>query len=455
MIDYQAVCDQQKKNYDVIVAGGGTAGWTAALAAARNGKRVLVVERKGYLGGALSSGLLVLGFHDSDSNQIVKGYAQEFLDRVQQYNGCEGHHLSDMWHNSMSPLNSPVVKQVIIEMLVEAGVEILMYAQITDVIMDGNVIKGLKVQKKSESQLYFAKTVIDATGDGIVSYFAGARILNTLENLQPPTLLFRMENVDMGKMREFIVANPDSFVNWRMKPGKEKTEEFLRTTQLFFLMPELIEQFPFVGEYAPIIDRIMLLAVPHANAIVVNMLRSKHVDCTSSESMTAATIHQYQNMIALFEFLRKHVPGCEKAYLADSEPEIQIRESRRIEGEYILSEQDIYAGRRFEDSIAVGGYMIDVHTNDSHCACEYTGQSYGIPYKTMIPKGIENLLVAGRCISGTKAASGSYRVMATCMAVGQAAGTACALACEKEVPPRVIDVKELRAMLVRENAVID
>ncbi len=443
--------------YDVIVVGAGTAGWIAALAAARQNKKVLVIERKGYLGGALSSGLLILGFYDMKKRKVVEGYAEEFVERMKENDGCDGCFFTDMWHVSGVPLNGAVVKPTVTSMLLEAGVEVRMFSQVVDVIMEGKRIKGVLVQNKSEREIYLGRSVIDASGDATVACLAGVS-MQPVEDFQPPTLLFRLDNVSLDELDEFLVKNPEVFYGKRFIPGRKITEDFYRNREIYLVFEDLIGEVGFEGDWMPYIDRFMFMPVPGTGrkSVVVNTLRGLFTDGRSSKSLTEATLQLYRNMLRLAGFFKEKIPGFSQCYLADSDPEIQLRETRRIVGEYTLKAEDIYEGTIFDDSVGLGCYYIDVHSSkDKLNACKLTDKAYGLPYRALLPGDVDGLLVAGRCISGTKEAAGSFRVMATCMAIGQAAGTAAALAVDTGVDPRYLNVKQLQETLRQERAILE
>jgi hypothetical protein len=200
----------------------------------------------------------------------------------------------------------------------------------------------------------------------------------------------------------------------------------------------------------------MFTVMPGTRGVIVNMLRAHRVDCNSSMSLSQATGLLYRNALNLVDGFRDLIPGFKDAYLCDCEPELQIRESRRILGEYTMQLEDVMTGTGFADSIAVGGYFIDIHSaTDAHGTWVRTDKGYGIPYRTMLPVQVENLLVTGRCISGTGQASASYRVMATCMALGQAAGAAASLCADRGCLPRGLDVDLLRKKLLEQDAIVD
>lgn len=456
LTDREAACDAKTKHYDVIIAGGGTAGWVAALSAARMNRKVLMIEKKGYLGGTLASGLPIHGFFDGHQRQVVKGIAHEFIERLAAAGQSTGYHYTDLWFNAFVVMNSAAVKPVIFDMLHEADVDLLLFSQIIGCHRHGQFIKSVVVQNKSEQEVIAGDVFIDATGDAWLASLAGAEMQRMPEHTQPPSLVLRIENVDVGRLRTYLCEHPENYLSYRLRPGKQLTKDFIENTQFFFTFPDKVRKLEYKGNYSPFIDRFMFTTMPNTNGVIVNMLRAHQVDCTSSHSLTRASIEMYRNVLHLIEGFKTHIPGFENCYLCDCEPEIQVRETRRIDGEYTLSFDDVMQGAAFTDSIAVGGYFIDIHSpTDAHGTWVRTDKGYGIPYRTMLPKRLENLLVTGRCISGTREASASYRVMATCMALGQAAGTAAALSLKEGCSFRSINVNLLRDILRDQEAVVE
>jgi hypothetical protein len=422
------------RSYDVVVAGGGTAGGAAAL--------------------ALASGLPIHGFFDASHTQVVAGFAQELVERLGDMNGACGFVHTDLWFAKYVVTNPAVLKAAIFDMLVEAGVEILLYAQVVDVLRDGEVVQGVVVQKKTGRGVLLGRAFVDASGDAALCELAGAPML-AVDRMQPPSLVFRIENVDVPALRAHLVDHPEVYMQGRMLPGRSITKDFLETTRFFYVFQDLIGKVPFKGDYSPFINRFMFTSTPDDRGIVVNMLRAHHVDGCRSESLTRATIELYRNLVPLVEFFRSDLPGFSRCSLCDSEPELQLRETRRIVGDYMLRGEDVIEGRFPEDTIAVGGYFIDIHNpNDSSGTWKLLEKPYGIPYRSLIPQELSNVLVAGRCICGDKEAAASYRVMATCMAVGQAAGSAAALAAQDGGLVRKVPVRGLRERLRRGKAIL-
>ena len=447
------------REYDVFVAGGGVAGWAAAVSASRNGARTLLVERRSYLGGCLGAGLTILGFHNLQGQQVVHGVADELVDRLVEAGASQGYELLETWANSLVAVDPVHTKGILLDVALEAGVELLLHAEVVDAVKEGESLRAVVIQEKSGKETLRSRTFIDATGDAYLSLLAGAQIQKGREpdgEMQAPTLLFRLCNVDMRRLRDHLIAHPEDYVDWRMKPGKRVTTDMLEHISLFLIMPGALEEAAARGEYTPLIDRVMFTTIPNSKDVLVNMLRGHKIDGTRSESLTDAIVQLRRNLPSLVAFFRNYVPGFEEAYAAEAEPDVLLRETRRIVGDYVLDKEDIMNARQFADSIALGSYYIDVHNPaDAGSSCVLSGTTYGVPYRCLLPKKAEGLLVAGRCISGSHEAAGSFRVMATCMAVGQAAGTAAALAAAEGIAPRALDVNKIRARLTQQGATLE
>ena len=442
-------------DYDVIVVGGGTAGWVAALTAARSGSKVLLVERKGYPGGVLATGLPIHGFFDSSQHKVVSGYADELIQVLQTKGESLGHHLTDLWFGGFACYNPAALPHTVMELLMAAGVHMLFFAQVTGVLHRDSRVDGVVVQEKSRRTVYSAPVIVDASGDAIVPFLAGAP-MQMSDVRQPPTLVIRLQGVDIPRLRAHLKDTPGAYVDWRMNPGKKITNEFLDYTQFFYLHPELVEQIVSRGPFNPIINRFMFTVTPDGTGVVINMLRARHVDGRDSKELTNASVQLNYNIEPLVRGFRQLLPGFENCFLCGGEMEIQLRETMRITGRYTMTLEDVMEQRAFDDSIALGGYFIDIHSPEDNAGdWRRTEGHYGIPYRSLLPVDVHGVVCAGRCISGTKEAAASYRVMATCMAMGQAAGNAAHLSAARGVLLHEIPSGDIQALLREQNALFE
>ena len=437
-----------RSEVDVLVVGGGPSGIMAARAAAGNGLKVMLLESRGYLGGNLTIGLPILAFLDVNGKQCVKGYAQDFIDTLAARGAASGHKRCAL-HMSLTIIDPEEAKNVALEMMKESGVVVLMYVFVADVIKDGNEVKGVVIESKNGREAILARTIIDCTGDGDVAARAGAIVHKGDEDggMQPPTLMYSMRGVDVEALRNAIVEHHDEFDMDRMPPEQFKEGKFITVG-----LRNQIKKAEEAGIKIPVARTILITGL-NPDEIWVNMTRVNGVDSTLPESYTMGEIEARGQIKQVNEYLKRFVPGFENAWMDKVAPFMGIRESRQIGCEYMLTGEDILESRRFDDCIAVAGYPVDIHHSvGPDCTMLFAQDNYDIPYRCLLPVGLHNLLVSGRCAGYTHEAMASARVMSTCMAVGQAAGTAARLALLQGVEPSKVDVGSVRKELLRQGA---
>lgn len=425
--------------YDVVVAGAGPAGVVAALAAARNGATTLIVEQTNALGGMMTTGLhhhlCVWRSAENGPRRIVAGIAKELTDRLTaQGDGEEVGGNYDYEPEAM--------KRLLDDMMEEAGVAILYYTFVAGAIVestpDGHrAVKGLIVQNKSGRTAILAKQVVDCTGDADVAAQAGAGFDLGRESdglCQPTTLMFRIGGVDWPRMQEYRKSDP------RLVLFCQKAIERKLMTPFQTIVMGL---WYFKGR---------------PNYLGINFTNMARVNPTRAEEQTAATIEGRRQAKMLVDGFRALIPGLENCCILDTAPYLGVRETRRIRGLETLTIDDVVGTRKSAAGIAKGSFYVDIHSPDQ------TGlfkprwlpkdSYYDIPYGCIVPMDVDNLTVAGRCISATHEALGSTRVMYQCMALGQAAGTAAALCASAGTTPREAEVEELRERLTAQGALV-
>ena len=438
-----------RNEVDVLVVGGGPSGIMAAMAAAEDGAKVMLIESRSFVGGNMTIGLPILGFLGQKGNQIIKGLPQKYIDRLKAVQGASEHRPCPL-HMSLTLVEPEAVKTVALQMLIDAKVDILFYSFCAGVVMEGDELKGIIVESKAGREVILAKVIVDCSGDADVAFRAGVpcEFGNEQGGVQPPTLMFSLGNVDTEKLRLSIAEEPRTYLTDFIP-----AEYFGQNNQFVLVgMRNLIKKAQDEGLDLPT-ERTILITGLRKGEVWVNMTRVNGVNGTDPASLTEGEIRGRRQIEDIQRYLINYVPGFENAYFLRTAPFLGIRETRRIQGLYTMDRDDIMSCRHFEDAIAVASYPLDIHHPvGGGCTLEWCGDCYDIPYRSLIPKKIKNLIVAGRAISTTHEAMSAIRVMAPCMAMGEAAGRAAKMAVRENLQPADIDVKKLQKELLEKGA---
>ena len=414
------------KKYDVAVIGGGFAGVAAAIAAARGGAKVIIVEKSNALGGAATNCLVNPFMPDKtkingENVALSAGIFKELHEKLEKRGAMRGESFLE-----------EELKYVMSETVAEAGIAILYHAYIFKANKNGDRISSVSVATKQGEMKIEADYFIDATGDAQLAFLSDCPTILGREpdNLcQPMTLCFRVGNADVEK---FYASKP------KLAEAHKKALE--------------------AGELINPRENVLVFKTPIHNVLHFNTTRVVKKDPTNPEDVTEAELLARRQVCEIYDFMKKHADGLEDSFLMMTAAEIGVRESRMIIGEYVLTEADCRAFTKFEDGIAACNYDIDIHNPEGSGTSHYyfpEGEFYTIPYRSLIPKEMKNMLVAGRCISSDHGAQASYRIMPTVCCIGEAAGSAIAMAVKNGCDVRAVNTNELRETLKANGAFID
>ena len=440
------------QDYDILVAGAGASGMCAAIAAAREGKRVLLVEKGGMLGGSNTQSLVcpLMGFH-AGGRQAVRGLAQEIVDRLARRGGTLGHIPDPLGVTAtITPIEPEILKQVYFEMLrEEKNITLLLHTLITGAAVEQGRLAQVEAAHKGGKALFRAGVMIDATGDGDLAALAGVPCVFGREKdglAQPMTLVIKIGGVEYPKIRAAMAARPDQFV---LRKGALE-DSYVAVSGYF----EAVEQARSRGELTLPRDRVLLFQGVREGEAILNMSRVVMKRSTDAWELTQAETEGRAQADEILSFLKKNIEGFENACLMETGAMIGVRESRHIQGRYTLTERDVVSGAEFEDAVALCAFPIDIHDpqgKDLHWTKTDTAQCCEVPYRVMVPESVGNLLVTGRCVSATHEAAASVRITPTAMALGEAAGIAAALAPSGRVDR--VDAAGLRERIAQRGGV--
>jgi len=436
---------------DVVVCGGGCAGVIAAIASSRNGAKTILLEKTSTVGGTATNGLVgpfMTCYDPKGERQLVKGIFDEMIRRMEKKGGAihpsktgqvssYGCYIK-LRHNNLTPFHPEALKMVMMEMLLEAGVEVHLGISILDVEKEGSRIKSVIAFDGNRLVAFSGNVILDCTGDALVSVKAGVPcVMEDPENgLQPMTLFFWIYGADDKKIEEYLSQDEEN----KYLPYHKEVEE-ARARGEFPVNRNKIGLYHMVGE----------------GEWRLNTTRIQGKDPVNETDMSQAYFEGLKQVEFLMRFF-KTLPGLEHARIAQSGASVGIRESRRIQGVYTLTEQDLIQATEFEDAIALCSYPVDLHpAKGAATGTSYkkertdVAEIYQIPYRVLLPENVDNLLVAGRCVSATHEALGAIRIMPAVFAMAQAAGTAAALCTEKQCGPKEIDCQILKDTLKKQG----
>lgn len=419
-------------SYDVIVCGGGPSGLIAAVAAARNGAKTLLIERYGFVGGMSTSALVTpISEFRHFGKQHIGGIPFELLKKAADLDGA-----NVALESGNFPVNDEILKLAAQRLLIESGVTLLYHSWFSNCVMEGGRITHIIVQNKSGRVAYEARVFVDCTGDADLVRSAGFPTVKG-DVLQPATLWFQLGGVDTDALDYLFRDAVD---------GMLPVSAVIRNRLL-----ELNKQneIPIFG--GPWINKFF-----HDGMVSINLLREA-TDASNPEWFTRTECSLRENLHLMIDVLRREFPEFRNCWLAKSGVQTGVRETYHIVGLYQLQKDDILVPKAFPDTIAKGAHVIDIHSSSSNEQDNLVvpRQEYNVPFRCLVPQGSINLVTAGRCLSADGPGFGSVRVMATCMAMGQGAGTAAALSVSHGYSMSEMNFQLLRETLIAQGAVVD
>ena len=446
-----------KRSWDVVVLGGGVSGCMAAFAAGKQGARTLIIERYGFLGGSLTNAGVgpMMTFH-AGKRQVVTGLPQELVDRLCEKNGCIGH-IEDTtsYASSVTPFDAEIMKLVLDEMAADYGVDVLFHAVISDVKKENGKILSVTVQTRNGAVEIEGEVFVDASGDAALSFASGAEVLLGRDSdglCQPMTANMKVSGVDINKLKEEIKRNPDNF-NVKDLSSLDRSEK-LSMAGFYREFNQAKKE----GRISTEREDVLLFETVNSGEIIVNTTRVIRLNPVDPWDLSQAEVEGRKQAAELIKFFRSSCVGFENAILVSTGVQIGVRESRRVMGDYLLTADDLLTSRKFDDTVALGGYPIDIH-NPTGEKTETThlkpGQFYYIPLRSLTVKGLSNLLVCGRCISATHEAGAAIRVTPIAMATGQAAGATAGISALAKTSVRDVEFACIKDALVKIGATIN
>ncbi len=429
---------------EVVVIGGGTSGFIAATAAARTGAKTILLERFGYLGGCTTApyNTGLSSFYDSEGNQIIRGIPWEFLKRMERDGQCL---IGERGRNQLWPVWT---RKVALDMVLEAGVELYFHTWVSDVVVEEGIIQGIVVQNKGGRAVILGKTFVDASGDADVAALAGAPFeMTEVDGLQQVSCDYIACGVDAAKV-----------VEW----AREKQDELGRVSGLEHenrasgVQPMLTIVVP-KGQTDPEGFMIRRGVMPTIKLCIyreaVRIQGNVEINPLDPKALTRAEVEGLRGALEHLEHLKATVPGFENAFVV-AQSHLGVRETRRIVADYMIGIDDLKNQARFEDVVALNCRGLDYHLKGTVFKWSPLVGHHDIPLRALVPKKVENLVVAGRCIGCDHLSQASLRGAATCMATGHAAGTTAALAAIHSLVIREIDVRKLQDKLVEQDAIL-
>ncbi len=446
---------KQIKEYDIVIIGGGVSGSHAAIAAGREGAKVLLVEQFGFLGGSLTAMGVgpMMSFHNRSGMQLVYGSPDEMVQRLMRLGASPGHIVDGTGYcSTVTPFDAEMLKVVLEDMVQEAGADILYHTRLIDISKKDKMIVSVYIHNKGGIQEVKAKVFIDASGDSELVKLSGVPFSIGREEdnkTQPLTMNVKIGNVNTGMLRDYIRENWGQFDDEIRT--KDKVEVLNRISRIsLWGFYDLWEQAKEKGEITIPRDNVLFFETNTEGEFIFNTSRILGLNPLDPWDLSKAETIGRKQCIQIYKFLKKFVPGFENATLVSTAPHVGVRESRHPHARYVLTAEDLLNEKQFDNPVAVGGYPIDIHSPDGQATntvhLKDTGR-YFVPADSLLVNEVNNLILAGRAIGADHDASAAIRVTPIAMAIGQGAGTLAGLATVNNVLPESVEYSSLKARL--------
>jgi len=452
------VRDLKNLEYDVVVIGGGAGGICAAIAAARDGAKTLLVERTGVLGGCAASGLTILGYLDRQGNRCLGGLPQEINDRLKAMDGAMGHFRCPV-HNSMSPISAPMLKILAVQLCREAGADILFNCDLTDVKLRRGRIEEVTVYGKCTDIRVKGKVFVDGTGDGDLAYMSGCDYIKGQDGtgtMQPSTLVFTMTDFDLERFFAWLEKNPGELgIKEEYAAGYDL--EFFRSTPGHCLigLTDTIRKARAAGDFTIPRNQFIYIKTAAKSMLANNTSRITNIDASDPFELSRGLEEGYLQVYEQITFLRKYAPGFEQVRVCDISSTLGIRETRHFKGRRRLTKEEMFAFRQDSDTIALCGYNVDIHAGKAdHIDLTPLDKAFGLPYGCFVAGDVHNLFLAGRTLSVDSTVYAAARVMGPLMQAAEGIGIAAAMCVQGNMDPGEIPVSALREKLLQRGAIL-
>ena len=449
---------QKNLEYDVVVIGGGAGGLCAAISAAREGAKTLLVERTGVLGGCAASGLTILGYLDRHGDRCLGGLPEEINRRLRSTGGAMGHFRCPV-HNSMSPISAPQFKILAVEMCEEAGVDILFNCDLTDVKLEGGHISEVTVYGKCTDIHVKGKIFVDGTGDGDLAWMCGCEYQDGQDGtklMQPATLVFTMADFDLDEFYVWLEKNPGE-LGIKEDYAKGYDLDFFRNTPGHCLigLTDTIKRAKANGDFTIPRNQFIYIKTSVPSLLVNNTSRIINIDASDPFQLSRGLEEGYKQVKEQIEFLRKYVPGFENVAVSSISSTLGIRETRHFMGIRKLTAEEMFAYQADDETIALCGYNVDIHAGSAdHIDLAPLERAFGLPYGSFVAKDVDNLYLSGRTLSVDSTVYAAARVMGPLMQASEGIGIGAAMCVKGHVLPKDVDVKALRAELLKKGAIL-